>query len=323
MNAVLQSRAACIDSPRRIAITRRALPEPGPGEVRVRLLGCGICASNLPVWQGRQWFEYPLAPGAPGHEGWGEIDAVGEAVEGLSSGDRVAMLSSHAYAEHDIARVDELVRLPEALRDQPFPGEPLACAMNIWQRSDIQPGHTVAIVGAGFLGALLIQLARHSGARVIALSRRPWSLGVACAMGADEMVEIQDPHSAAQRVRELTENRGCERVIEAAGLQSTLELAGLLTAQRGRLIIAGYHQDGLRQVDMQHWNWLGLDVINAHEREAARYVEGMRAALQAIGEGWLDPFPLFTHRFQLDQLAQGFRSLDDRPDGFVKGLLLL
>ena len=52
-------------------------PVPGPGEVRVRLEGCGVCASNLPPWEGREWFRYALAPGQLGHEGWGVIDRVG------------------------------------------------------------------------------------------------------------------------------------------------------------------------------------------------------------------------------------------------------
>src|SRR5690606_3006595 len=55
-------------------------PSPGPRQVLVRLHGCGVCSSNVPVWEGRPWFEYPLAPGAPGHEGWGVIAAIGEEV---------------------------------------------------------------------------------------------------------------------------------------------------------------------------------------------------------------------------------------------------
>jgi NADPH:quinone reductase len=323
MNSSGVSRAAFITGPGRIEVTRRPVPQPGPGQVRVRLLGCGICASNLPVWQGRDWFEYPLEAGAPGHEGWGEVEALGDGAEGLAVGDLVAMLSYHAYAEHDLAQVDELVQLPETFRERPFPGEPLACAMNILERSDIRAGHTVAVVGVGFLGALLIQLAKARGARVIALSRRRYSLEVAGNMGADECIRTDDPWQAADQVRQITDGRGCERVIEAAGLQSTLDLASRLTAQHGRLIIAGFHQDGPRQVDLQQWNWLGLDVVNAHERLPERYVQGMQSALDAIREGWLDPTPLFTHSFALDRLHEGFRSLDQRPDGFVKGLLLL
>jgi threonine dehydrogenase-like Zn-dependent dehydrogenase len=323
MSAAPMSRAAVFASPRHLSLTARPLPRPGPGEVRVRLAGCGICASNLPVWQGRDWFEYPFPPGAPGHEGWGEIDALGEGVEGFAVGDAVAMLSYHAYAEHDLARADALVRLPPSWNDRPFPGEPLACAMNIWRRSEVRPGQTLAVVGVGFLGALLIQLARHEGVRTIALSHRPFSLEVARAMGADETVSTADPWAAVETVQRLTEGQGCARAIEAAGLQSTLDLASRLMSEGGRLIVAGYHQDGLRQVDMQRWNWLGLDVVNAHERDPARYIDGMAAALAAVQEGRLDPAPLLTHGFRLDELERGFRCLDERPDGFVKGMLLL
>ena len=57
----------------------------GPGEARVRLEGCGVCGSNLPVWEGRPWFQYPLDPGTPGHEGWGVIEEVGEGLQGMRS----------------------------------------------------------------------------------------------------------------------------------------------------------------------------------------------------------------------------------------------
>jgi len=323
MSRSVQSRSAVIAAPLQVAITQRTPPEPAPGQVRIRLAGCGICASNLPLWQGREWFRYPQPPGAPGHEGWGEIDAVGDGVGDLHAGDRVAALSYHAYAEHDIAEADAVVPLPAALRDRPFPGEPLGCAMNIFARSDIRAGQTVAVVGAGFLGGLLIQLAKDAGARVLALSRRPYSLDVAAAMGADHVIPTSDPEVAAARVRDLSDGRGCERVIETGGVQPTLDLASRLVAERGRLVIAGFHQDGPRRVDMQQWNWLGIDVVNAHEREPARYLAGLRAAVDAVCNGRLDPQPLFTHRFALDRLDAGFRALHERPDGFVKGLLLL
>src|SRR5690606_7447141 len=64
-------RSAIIAAPGVIELKELPLPHPGPGQVLIRLEGSGVCASNLPVWQGREWFEYPQAPGAPGHEGWG------------------------------------------------------------------------------------------------------------------------------------------------------------------------------------------------------------------------------------------------------------
>ena len=112
-------------------------------------------------------------------------------------------------------------------------------------------------------------------------------------------------------------------MIEAAGTQQALDLASELTSERGRLVIAGYHQDGPRQVNMQLWNWRGLDVINAHERDPRVYVEGMRGAIDALQAGVIDPGPLYTHTFKLDELPQAFEAIDSSPEGFIKALITL
>jgi threonine dehydrogenase-like Zn-dependent dehydrogenase len=298
-----------------------SIPEPAARQVRVRLEGCGVCASNLPVWEGRPWFKYPFEPGAPGHEGWGKVEALGEAVTELNIGDRVAMVSGRAYAQHDVADVDSVVKIPPRLASTPFPGEPLGCVTNIFRRSDIRAGQTVAIVGIGFLGALLTSLCVRAGARVIALSRRDSALSMADQFGASSLVNLSDPAHAAREVQKLCAGQGCERVIEAVGTQSTLDLATALAGVRARLVIAGYHQDGRRTVDMQRWNWQGLDVINAHERDPAEYRRGMQEASDLIASGALDPTPLYTHLFPLEDTGAAFQTLAERPDGFFKALI--
>jgi NADPH2:quinone reductase len=181
----------------------------------------------------------------------------------------------------------------------------------------------VAVVGIGFLGALLVRLASQVGARVIAVSRRPYALEVARRQGAALAVSSTDAQAASERILAWTGQSGCEVVIEAAGEQSTLDLAAEITQVRGRLVIAGYHQDGLRQVNMQLWNWRGLDVVNAHEREPAAYLDGIREAVEAVAADRLDPFPLLTHRVSLPELPRAFRLLQERPDGFMKAVLTL
>jgi threonine dehydrogenase-like Zn-dependent dehydrogenase len=314
-------RSAVLAEPGRILLQRVAEPEPGPGEMRVRVEGCGVCASNLSPWGGEPWFTYPFEPGAPGHEGWGTVDAVGEEVTDFAVGERVAFLSDHAYAQYDLTSPARAVKLPAALEGSYFPAEPLGCAMNIFRRSRIEPGQTVAIVGIGFLGALLTRLATHAGARVIAVSRRPYSLEVGRAMGAEETVPMDDHWRIIERVKALTDGALCDRVIEAVGKQWPLDLAGELTRERGTLVVAGYHQDGSRQVNMQLWNWRGLDVVNAHERDPAVYLRGMQEAVQAVLDGVLDPAPLYTHVYPLDELGAALDATRDRPDGFLKALV--
>jgi len=316
-------RAAVLEAPGAIRVEQVAMPEPGPGEVRIRLEGCGVCASNLEPWAGQEWMTYPGDAGGLGHEGWGTIDAVGEGVDGLAAGDRVAALSYRSFAEYDIAAADMVAKLPPALAGQPFPGEPLGCAFNIFRRSDIRAGQTVAIIGIGFLGAVLTKLASDAGARVIAISRRQESLDLARHYGAAETIAMHDHYAIIDQVKALTGEAMCERVIEAVGKQWPLDLAGELIGFGGRLVIAGYHQDGPRQVGMQNWNWKGIDVINAHERDPAVQMHGLREAIDAVASGRLDPAPLYTHRYGLDQLGDALDATRDKPGAFVKALVML
>jgi threonine dehydrogenase-like Zn-dependent dehydrogenase len=315
-------RAAVVTGPRTLRIERVPLPEPGVGQVRVRLEGCGVCASNITPWEGPEWMQFPTTPGALGHEGWGKVDAVGPEVADLAIGDRVALLSGSAFAEYDVAEAGSVVRLPESLEDAQFPGEPFGCAMNIFRRSDVRSGQTVAIIGVGFLGALLTRLASHAGARVIAISRRQQSLDLARAMGAAQCIAMDDHYRIIAKVAELTGGRFCERVIEATGKQWPLDLAGELAGEGGRVVIAGYHQDGPRQVNMQLWNWRGLDVINAHERDPEVAAQGIRDAIAAVEAGIIDPAMLITHRYPLERLGEALEATRDRPGSFVKAVVL-
>lgn len=312
-------RAAILCGDGAVRIDEVSVPEPGPGEVRLRLEGCGLCGSDLPVWEGRPWFDYPRRPGAPGHETWGRIDAVGPGVTDVAEGERVAALSYNGYADFDVAHADRLVRLGPALGATPFPGEPLGCAVNVFRRSGVTAGTTVAVVGVGFLGAVITQLAARAGATVIGISRRQTSRDAALTMGATEALTLDD--TALERVRELTSGDLCDVVVEAAGVQPTLDLAGELTRVRGRLVIAGFHQDGRREVDLQMWNWRGLDVINAHERDPQVYIAGMELAASAVAAGELDPAPLYSHQFALERLGEAFATVAARELPVVKALV--
>jgi threonine dehydrogenase-like Zn-dependent dehydrogenase len=316
-------RAAVLSAPGRFTVTYEQLPKPGPNQVRVRLEGCGVCGSNLAPFEGRPWFTYPRQAGEPGHEGWGEIDLVGSAVEGLRPGERVALLSYRAFAEYDIADARAVVPLPPSLEKKPFPGEALGCAMNVFRRCDIQTGQTIAIIGIGFMGALLVSLAARAGANVIAITRRPFALEMARQMGGHHLIPMDDHHKIIEQVKALTNGLFCDRVIEAAGAQWPLDLAGELARERGKLVIAGYHQDGPRQVNMQLWNWRGLDVINAHERDPDIYIQGMKEAVAAVISGRINPLPLYTHTFPLEEINNAFAMMAERPGNFMKALIKL
>lgn len=315
----MKMRAVRIVEPERIAVESVPCPSPKTGEVRIRVEGCGVCASNLGPWHGLPWTEYPLRPGEAGHEAWGVVEALGEGATRFSTGDRVTGLTYRSYAEYDVAPQDHLVPLPASLEG--IPGEPIGCAMNIFRRGAVEEGQTVAIIGVGFLGALLTRLASRTGARVIGISRRDFALEIARRMGARDTVKVGDDGRVVEAVRDLTRGELCDRVFECAGHQRSLDLAAELTRVRGRLVLAGYHQDGPRQVNMQLWNWRGLDVINAHERDPKMYLRGIEEGVAAAEAGLLGLEHLITHRLPLDRLDDALRATSERPEGFLKAVV--
>ena len=180
----------------------------------------------------------------------------------------------------------------------------------------------MAVVGIGFLGALLARLCWRAGARVLAISRRPFALDLARRFGAAETIALGGGDEVA-RVMDLTHGRGCERVIEAVGRQSTLDLASEThRASAAASSSPATTRTAPRQVDMQLWNWRGLDVVNAHERDPLVYLRGMHAALAAVLEGWLDPRPLLHAHVPPRRPRPRARRRRRTPDGFVKGLLV-
>jgi threonine dehydrogenase-like Zn-dependent dehydrogenase len=268
-------RAGVLTAPGRAETMRVHVPEPRDGEVLIEVEGCGVCGSSLPLWEGRDWFSYPAEAGAPGHEVWGRT----------SDGRRVAALSYRGFAEWDVA--EHVVELPPALEGVPFPGEALACAVNVVRRARVQDGERVAVVGMGFLGTTVGRL-------------------------LDEVTEVR---------RDAWVDGEFDVVVEAAGTQGALDIASRLVAAGGRLVVAGFHQDGLRTVDMQSWNWRGIDVINAHERDPSVYVDGLREAVHLACVGVLDVAALVTHRLPLSRLADAFELARARPSGFLKAVV--
>jgi threonine dehydrogenase-like Zn-dependent dehydrogenase len=184
--------------------------------------------------------------------------------------------------------------------------------MNAMRRAGVQPGQRVAVIGCGFQGLLLVQLCARMAGELLAVSGRAGARWRALQYGASRVLAADDP--------QLLSRADYDVVFEATGYQAPLDLASQLVRARGRLVIVGYHQDGRRTVDMQSWNWRGLDVINAHEREEAAYVRGLRDAVAAVAAGRLDPGPLLTHSFSLEELGEAYRVSAERPDGFIKAV---
>jgi propanol-preferring alcohol dehydrogenase len=195
----------------RLQLAERPVPEPGPGEVRVKVEACGVCHGEMVAIRGF----HPAAryPRVPGHEVIGRIDALGEGVTGWAPGQRVGIGwsgGSHTditgltrdggYAEYTVARTSALVPIPDEL--SAVDAAPLMCAgvttFDALRHSVARMGDVVAIQGIGGLGHLAIQYARKAGFHVVALSRGAEKRELALRLGAHAYVDTaaSDPAEA-------------------------------------------------------------------------------------------------------------------------------
>jgi D-arabinose 1-dehydrogenase-like Zn-dependent alcohol dehydrogenase len=306
-------RALILRGPRDAHVSEAPIPEPGHGEVLVKITACGICGSDLNAWRGVPGIEYPLAAGAPGHEAIGEVVALGPRVTSPRLGTTVTGLMWNGFAEYGVALADHMIAAPASLHE--MPGEPLACAVNVLRRAALREGADVAFVGFGYLAALIVQFLPEGVNRWIALSRRPASRELASTLGAHAVYDFDDVPSDAWDTYPV--------VIESAGVQQSLDYATWLTSFGGRLVIAGYHADGPRTVNMQSWNWKGIDVINAHERKPEVYLDALRTAFDLLTQrrDLRALQRLHQQSWPLSDIGAAFLAAEQRPPGFFKALV--
>lgn len=313
-------KAAVITGPGNIEIKHVFIPEAKGNEIVFKVEGCGLCASHISIINGSSGLSFPLNAGAPGHEAWGTIVAIGDKVKRLRVGDKIVALSVNSFAEYDKVHASLAVKLPAEMEG--FPAEPIANAINIAKRANIRRNHIVAVIGLGFLGTLLVQLAKRKGAKVIALSKRESSLHMAGQLGADLCINLNhNTTSIADLVNNFTGGKFCDRVIEAYGQEEALNLAAELAADKGKIVIAGNHSDGLRKVNVSLWNKKSLDIINAHDTEPKVLIQGMKAAVQAVKNKMIVPDQLISHKFSFENLGEALATLSSRPDHFLKGII--
>ncbi len=307
-------------APRTSEVIEASTPDPGPGEVLVRVKASGVCASELHPWaDGR-----PGYPHRFGHEPMGEIVAIGPEVTRFSEGDRVTGLFQGAYADLCVAKEDELLPVPDGIAEENALGEPLACLVNAQRRTPVELADRVALIGLGYMGLGMLQLLKLRGpSRIVAIDVREEAREAAMALGADESY---DPSQLPDEFRitnfgDWESDRGFDIVVEGSGTQPGLTLAGEMVRAHGVLSILGYHQGGPRQVEVGMWNWKAIDVVNAHVRRRADLIESMRIGLELTAKGLIDLGALVTHRYALDEVDRAYSDLQQKPPGFIKAVV--
>jgi L-iditol 2-dehydrogenase len=336
-------RALVVDGPARAAVTDVPEPAPGPGEVLVEVAAAGICGSDLELLQGSRPAAYVSYPVVPGHEWAGRVRAVGAGVPGLAPGDPVVAeglrscgvcdrcaegrtnLCTAGYAEtgftHPGALAERLVvpaglvhRLPA---DRPLEPaallEPAACvASGLLEAGLPLPGSRVAVVGDGPLGLLaLLLLKTASPGELTLVGGRPARSAFGPRCGATRVVAAGDQDALAGLAAHF------DAVVEATNDPAGAAAALALLRRGGTAVLLGISGAARPTIDPDTvtLNQLRVQGGFAASRAAWRWVVDLYA------QGILDPAPLVTHRFDLEQATTAFAALTS-PDGDAVKILV-
>lgn len=316
------------DAPLRLA--ERPVPNPGPGEVRVRIEACGVCGSDLFLQEGG--FGNPHAlPIVPGHEAAGRVDALGPGVSGWTPGEQVALYymstppddsfaaAGHpnrsprvrrmgvdvdgAFAEYILRPVSALIR-PDQLIEPTVLAvltDAVATPLHAIKRvARVAAGETLVVLGVGGIGSNAVQVARAFGARVIAVSRSAARLELARQLGADEVVSAEDA-DPVQVVRGLTGGLGADVVLQCVGSPRQDEQAIAMGGPGGRVVLIGASREpfSVRAVDIL---WRELMIL------------GSRAF---VPDDIVDAIQLFVSgALRVDHLVQHVRPLEEANAAF-------
>ena len=312
-------RIAVLREPGGFEIADERLAPLGRDDVRLRVAICGVCASELDIWRGASG--HATFPWYPGHEVAGTVEGVGADVSWPPVGEPVgAWVTTRGFADEVVVRAEHLVAIGTTPLDVALT-EPLACAVNAIELTDVRLGDDVLIVGAGYMGLVLLQLAGQRGPRhLIVADVRDEALEHARAFGATHVVNAAtDP--LTEVIADLTGGAGVDVAIEATGTQAALAVLGEVTRMSGTVTIAGYHQGEPRSIDLATWNWKAFRIANAHFRDVGVIMHGMRRAARLLASKRISMEPLVTHRFPLERIDEAFAAALEKPEGFVKAVV--
>ncbi|MEU5217008.1 alcohol dehydrogenase catalytic domain-containing protein [Streptomyces sp. NPDC020807] len=333
------SRAVVVDAPGEHRLVERALPLPGPGEVRVRVAAAGICMSDRELYDGHRAPGFVRYPVVPGHEWSGTVEAVGEGVdpalvgrpcvaEGFRScgtcercrhGETSLCTAGYAetgftepgaFADHLVVPERLLHTLPEGadLRAAALI-EPAAVVAAAVRAGRPRPGERVAVVGAGTLGLLTVQwLAAASPAELAVVDPRAERAARAHAFGATRALSPVQAEDVAGRF---------DLVVETAGAPTTAADSCLLARRGGRVVLTGMFAAGATGIDPVHLSVSQLELRSVFGASSGAWAD----AVHAFASGVLDPGPLVTHEFPLEHFAEALALVGGGAVGTGKVLL--
>jgi len=340
-------KAAVLHRPGEIRLEQRQVPEPGPGEVLVRVRAVGVCGSDVHYYKegriGRRVVEKPLILG---HESAGEVVALGSGVLHIAVGARVALEPGvpcrrcryckigrynlcpdvtfmatppvdGAFVEYIAWPADFTYSLPENLGyAEGALMEPLAVGMHAVRRARPVPGCTVLVLGGGPIGQLALVAAKAAGAgRVILTELEEGRLAMARSLGADAALDLRST-SMAEALAEITDGEGPDLVIEAAGSVETVRQGIELVRRGGTVVWIGLPGTDPCPVSVLQAINKEMDILGIY-----RYANVYPDAIRLAASGKIDLAPLVTHRFPLEEARRALDTVLEQRASAVKVLV--
>ena len=323
-------KSVVIQRPNEISLVERDVPEPGPGELMIHVMASGICGTDLHIYRGEYMGKYPVIPG---HEFSGVVAAIGSQITRFSVGDRVAVepniacdncvnclnnrqnfcLNWQAIGVTLPGGMEEYVIVPEkaafSIGELPFEVgafmEPLSCVVHGIERAHIGLADHVAILGAGPIGNLMIQMARIQGAaQITVLEINPGRADLARQLGADVVV------ASFEELRPDT----YDLVIDATGAIPVMNRTIDFARKGGTVLLFGVPPSG-RNIEMEGFKIFqkGLTVLSSFT--------SVRNSFQAVGllqSGQVKVDSLISHRLPLEELPRALELIESRDPAVKK-----
>ena len=321
-------------------------PTPGPGEALIKVKACGICASDLHIFDGSLRSPNMPRPLVPGHEASGEIVALGAGVHDWKVGERVvacvpgktcgecrpcrqsdleACLSPRivgvdypgGFAEYLTFPTHSLVRLPDSIPWEQ--GAILADAVGtpfhaVIVRGVLRAGERIAIFGVGGLGTHAVQIARMAGAgEIIAVDVLPAALERAKQLGADHLIDARDGDPGAQ-IRALTNGEGVDLSVELVGRPSSISAAEACLGRGGRAVLVGIGPEPITVLPTAIFSVFNHAVLGSlgYRRD------DVQRLVRLVAGGRLDLSGSISARLPLSQINEGVRRLEEKEGNPVR-----
>lgn len=295
-------------------VTETAMPQPGPGEVRIKVHACGLNFADLLLARG-QYQERPDLPFILGMEVAGEVDALGEGVSGLKPGQRVAAFaSSGGLAEYACYPAKACLPLPDAM-----PFDHAAAFMVAYgtshlaldHRAGLKEGETLLVLGAaGGVGLTAVEIGKKMGARVVAVARGADKLAVAKAAGADTLIDSE----TTELKTAFKELGGVDVVYDAVGDPAASAALRALRPE-GRFVVIGFAGGQVPQFPANLLLVKNIAIIGHYWGGFAAFrpeaiTDSLKALMGWYAQGGLHPH--VSHTLPLAQAAEGMELIRTR-----------